>query len=99
MWSVVTRKTEQGNIYHADQALSRIQALQMYTINNAYASFEEHIKGSIEPGKLADLAVISEDLVTCAEDRIKEIQVVLTMVDGKIVFENGMLDVPKSEVK
>ncbi|MBK8503703.1 MAG: amidohydrolase [Saprospiraceae bacterium] len=97
MWSVVTRKTELGSVYNTDQALSRLQALQMYTINNAFASFEEDIKGSIEPGKLADLAVISEDLLTCAEDRIKEIQVVLTMVDGNIVFDNGTLDVDEPE--
>jgi predicted amidohydrolase YtcJ len=93
MWSIITRKTERGNIFNPGQAITRMQALQMYTINNAFASFEEDIKGSIEPGKLADLAILSDDILTCEEDKIKEIQVVLTMVGGKIVFEDGTLAV------
>jgi predicted amidohydrolase YtcJ len=91
MWSIITRKTESGNIFNPEQAVTRMQALQMYTINNAFASFEEDIKGSIEVGKLADLAILSDDILTCEEDRIKEMQVVLTMVDGKIVFDDGTL--------
>jgi len=89
IWSVVTRKTERGYIHAPQEAISREQALKMYTINNAYASFEEDIKGSIEPGKLADLAVLSEDILTCQAEHIKDIKVLLTMVDGKVVYENG----------
>jgi predicted amidohydrolase YtcJ len=59
----------------------------MYTINNAYASFEEKLKGSIEPGKLADLVVISEDFLTCPEINIKNIKADITMVGGKIVYK------------
>ncbi|MEP7258678.1 MAG: amidohydrolase family protein, partial [Flavitalea sp.] len=59
----------------------------MYTINNAYASFDEKIKGSVEIGKLADLVVISENFLSCPEDDIRNIKPVMTMVNGKIVFE------------
>jgi len=87
MWSIVTRKTERGSIYEVDEAISREQALKMYTINNAYASFEEDIKGSIEPGKLADMVVLSEDILTCPPDHIKDIEALLTMVNGEVVYE------------
>jgi predicted amidohydrolase YtcJ len=87
MWSVITRETERGSHIVPEEALTREHVLKMYTINNAYASFEENIKGSIEPGKLADLVVISEDFLTCPENNIKNIEVELTMVGGKIVFE------------
>ena len=88
MWSVITRQTESGAIFNPEEAISREQALRMYTINNAYASFEEEIKGSIEVGKLADLVVLSEDIMTCAEGNIKEIKPLLTIVDGRIVYQN-----------
>ncbi len=59
----------------------------MYTINNAYASFEENIKGSIEAGKLADMVILTEDLLTCPVNNIKNIKVETTLVGGKVVFE------------
>ncbi|UCD38193.1 MAG: amidohydrolase family protein, partial [Fidelibacterota bacterium] len=89
MWSAITRQTERGSTIVPEEAITREQALKMYTINNAYASFEEKIKGSIEPGKLADLAVISEDILDCPVDRIKEIKVEMTMVGGEIVYKQG----------
>lgn len=61
----------------------------MYTINNAYASFEESLKGSIEKGKLADMAVLTDDFLTCEVDQIKNIQSDLTLVGGKIVYSSG----------
>lgn len=91
MWTVVTRKTDKGTVYNPEQAISREEALKMYTINNAYASFEEAIKGSIEAGKLADLVVLSDDILSCPEDDIKDIRPLLTIVDGKIVFDTGAL--------
>lgn len=92
MWSVVTRKTESGSVFNPEQGISREDALRMYTINNAYASFEEKQKGSIEAGKFADLVVLSADLLTCPEDSIKVIKPILTMVDGKIVYDANKLD-------
>jgi predicted amidohydrolase YtcJ len=92
MWSLVTRKTTRGTVYNPEQAVSREHALKMYTINNAMASFEEGIKGSIEAGKLADLVVISDDILTCHPDSIREIKALLTMVGGKVVYDSDKLN-------
>jgi predicted amidohydrolase YtcJ len=89
---VITRKTERGEVYHQNEAISRKEALQMYTVNNARASFDEDKKGSIEAGKLADLVVISDDILTCPVAAIQEIKSVLTMVNGQIVYENGFFN-------
>ncbi len=89
MWTMVTRTTERNSVIMPDEAITREEALRMYTINNAYASFEEAIKGSIEPGKLADLAMLSDDLLDCPVDQIKDIQSELTMVGGKIVYSSN----------
>jgi len=91
MWTMVTRTTERSSVILPEEAVSREEALKMYTINNAYASFEEALKGSIEPGKLADMAVISEDFLACPADRIKEIQSEMTIVGGKIVYSSGII--------
>ena len=88
MWTMVTRTTERNKKIMPDEAITREEALKMYTINNAYASFEEDIKGSLEPGKLADLAILSDDLLDCPVDQIKDIRSELTMVGGKIVFSS-----------
>ncbi len=87
MWTAITRRTERGSDIRLVQGISREQALEMYTINNAFGSFEESLKGSIEPGKLADLAVLSDDYLTCPVDQIKNIQAELTILGGKIVYE------------
>jgi predicted amidohydrolase YtcJ len=86
MYAMVTRKTEQGSLILPGEAISREEALKAYTINNAFASFEEAIKGSIEPGKLADMAVLSDDILTCSEESIKEIKSLMTILGGKTVY-------------
>jgi len=91
MWTMITRITEKGTVILKDEAISREDALKIYTINNAYASFEENIKGSIEPGKLADLAVISEDYLTCPPEKIRDIVSELTIVGGRIVYSAGKI--------
>lgn len=85
---MVTRATGDGTIIEAEQELSRRNALRSYTINNAYATFEEHIKGSIEVGKLADLAILSKDPLICPEDEIKEIVSEMTIIGGKVVYRS-----------
>jgi hypothetical protein len=87
MWSMITRKTERGTLIMPEEAITREQALRCYTINNAFASFEEKTKGSIEPGKLADMVILEEDFLTCPDDKIKDIRVRNTIVGGREVFQ------------
>ncbi len=86
IYHFVTRGTISGGVLGADQKITRREALQVETINNAYLTFEESLKGSIEPGKLADLVVLPEDILTCAEKRIEQMPVALTMVGGRVVY-------------
>jgi predicted amidohydrolase YtcJ len=65
-----------------------MDAIRCYTIHSAYAGFEEKIKGSIESGKLADLIVISDDPINIPVDRIKDIKVLMTIIDGRIVYKS-----------
>jgi predicted amidohydrolase YtcJ len=90
MWSMITRCTERESVISANESITREEALKIYTINNAYASFEESIKGSIEPGKLADLAIISDDILSCPIDKIKDIESLITILGGKVVY--GTID-------
>ncbi|MDQ6700834.1 MAG: amidohydrolase [Acidobacteriota bacterium] len=87
MWIAVTRKMVDGNVLNPEQRISRMEALKMWTWNGAYLSFEEKEKGSIEPGKLADLAVISKDYAKCPEDQIKDIEALRTVVGGNVVYD------------
>lgn len=89
MWTIITRTTERGTVILPGESVTREEALRMYTINNAWASFEESLKGSIEPGKLADLTVLSKDILTCQPDEIRNIESLLTIVGGKIVYSAG----------
>ena len=88
MWIAITRKTTAGTVLGPEQTITREQALRMWTLNGAYLSFEEDIKGSIEPGKLADLVVISKDILHCPVDEIRDIEALLTVVDGRAVYRN-----------
>ncbi len=90
IWSTVTRETKAAGVLGRSQAASRREALEMYSINPAYLTFEEQIKGSIEPGKLADLVVLSDDPLTCPETDIKDIQVLATVLGGNVV--HGQLE-------
>jgi predicted amidohydrolase YtcJ len=87
IYHFVTRDTISGGVLGADQKISRKEALQVETINNAYLTFEERIKGSIEPGKLADLVVLPEDILSCPAKNIEKMTVAMTMVGGRIVFQ------------
>jgi predicted amidohydrolase YtcJ len=89
LWAIyhfVSRDTISGGVMGADQKIGRHEALQVATINNAYLTFEESIKGSIEPGKLADLVVLPEDILTVPDKHIEQMAVSLTMVGGKVVY-------------
>ena len=88
-YALVTRRLPDGSRFFPDQALSREQALQAYTINGAYAAFEEDIKGSLTPGKLADIVVLSQNILTVPEESIRETKVDYTIIGGKVVFKRG----------
>lgn len=89
MYIMVTRKDINGDVYGADQRVSREEALRLYTSAAARYSFSEEKSGSIEVGKLADLAILSDDPLTVAEEDLKNIVALRTMVAGRTVFERG----------
>lgn len=83
--TAVTRKTESGRDLNPGEALTREQAIRLYTINNAYLTHAEKEKGSLEAGKLADLIVTDRDVMACPAGEIRDTKVVLTVVGGKVV--------------
>ena len=84
--SSVVRRDRAGNPFFPDQRMTRMEALQSYTINNAYAAFEEDIKGSVTVGKLADLVVLDRDIMTVPDEEIAETSVDMTVVGGEILY-------------
>jgi predicted amidohydrolase YtcJ len=86
LYGSLTNDTLVGRLL-PDEAISREQVLRMYTINNAYATFQEQVRGSIEPGKLADLVVLEDDILTCPVEKIKDLHVESTIVGGEVVFQ------------
>jgi predicted amidohydrolase YtcJ len=78
---------EGGEVLNADEGLSVLEAIRVYTYNGAFTAFEESEKGSLEPGKLADLAVLSQDILSCPRDKIRNLTIDQTYVDGRLVFE------------
>jgi len=87
-YASVTRRMKNGQVFFGDQRLSREEALRSYTLNGAHASFEEGVKGSLTPGKLADITVLSQDIMTVAEEDILKTRVLATIVGGKILYKN-----------
>ena len=87
IWCVVERKTRSGRRICPEEGISVMEAIRLYTRFAAYAGFEENIKGSIEPGKLADLMVVDGNPLQVHGDEIQDIQVVMTVIDGKIGFD------------
>ncbi len=89
MWITLTRQPRwTDHPLHPEQRISREQAIRLYTINNAYLTFEENAKGSLEKGKLADLIVLDRDILTCPVDEVRNIQVEQTYLGGKLVYES-----------
>jgi predicted amidohydrolase YtcJ len=87
MWTAVTRRARwyEGQL-HPEEALSREQVIQFYTINCARALFQDQYVGSLEKGKLADFIILDTDLLTCPADAIRGARVLRTYMDGKLVF-------------
>jgi predicted amidohydrolase YtcJ len=88
MWATVVRMPRgMDKSFHPEQNISRYEAIRLYTINNAYLTFEEKEKGSIETGKLADFIIVDRDLLSCPAQDIADTQVLETYVGGKRVYE------------
>jgi len=87
IWIAVTRNVAGDSPLNPDQRLTRMEALRFYTINNARLHFEEKRKGTIEPGKLADLILVDRDPLTCPENDLRATEVLWTMVGGSIVYQ------------
>ena len=86
IWIACTRQTERGGAHNPQERLSREQAIRFYTINNARLNFDENVKGTLQPGKFADLIMVDRDISRCAVDEIKDTKVLMTMVNGKVVW-------------
>ena len=85
--SSVSRKIRDGSIFYPDQRMSRLEALKSYTLNGAYAAFEETSRGSLKPGKYADMVVLSKDIMTLPDDEIRSAAVLYTIVGGKVRYK------------
>ena len=89
-YASVSRMMINGEKFYPEHAMTREEALLTYTLNNAIAAFEEDIKGTLTPGKYADIVVLSQDLLTVDEDKIPETTVDITIVGGEIKYRRGM---------
>lgn len=87
IYTVVTRKDQFALTFSPEESVSTIDALRMYSLFPAFASFEENRKGSITSGKLADMALLSDDPTQVEPEEIKNIKNLLTIIDGKVVWE------------
>ncbi len=86
-YATVTRKSKDGKVFYPDQRMSRFEALKSYTWNGAYAAFEEESRGSLKPGKYADMVVLSKDILKIPDDEIPTTQVMYTIVGGKVGYQ------------
>jgi predicted amidohydrolase YtcJ len=89
-YASVTRKTLKGEPaggYEPEEKMTREQALRSYTLDAAYGAFEEGLKGTIEPGKVADFTIFTKDIITVPENEILQSEVAITIVNGKVVYE------------
>ena len=90
MWATIVRHPRNGAApLHPEQALTREQAIRLYTTNNAFLTFEEARKGSLEAGKLADFIVLDRDILTCPVNQVKDIQVEMTYLGGREVYRRA----------
>jgi len=87
LYALVTRKNRLGQLIAPQEALSRAEALRAYTVSGTWLTREEPLKGTIEAGKLADLAVLDRDYFAVSDEEIKDIRVEMTIVGGQIVWE------------
>jgi hypothetical protein len=87
LYASVTRKLKDGTSFFPAQKMTRQEAIYSYTLANAKAAFEEKEKGSIKPGKFADIVMFSENLLTCPDESIQKTKVLMSIVGGKIKYK------------
>jgi len=87
IWCMVNRKALNGDPVSPSEKISALEAIKVYTRESAFAGMEENIKGSIEPGKVADFAVLAEDPLAVPEDHLRDVEVEMTILGGKIVYQ------------
>ena len=88
LYAAMTRKLQTGESFYPEHAMTRLEALKSYTINNAFGGFEETKKGSLEVGKYADIVILNQNLLTCDFEKIQDTKVMFTIVNGVIKFES-----------
>ena len=93
MWTTMKRQPRwTDSVIHPEQRLTRVEAIRLYTINNAFITFTENEKGSLETGKLADLIILDRDILTCPLDEVKDIEVERTYLGGEMVYQTTAVD-------
>lgn len=85
--SVTRKRLDNGYEFFTEQSMTREEAVYSYTLGNAYAGFEEKDKGSLEKGKLADIVILSKDLINCTDEEIMDTEVLYTIIDGKVKYK------------
>lgn len=88
-YDAVAHRLSDGSIFMPEQRVTREEALRSYTLSNAYAAFEEELKGSLSAGKLADIVVLSKDIMTVPEAEVPQARVVYTIVGGKVLYRDS----------
>jgi hypothetical protein len=86
-YATVTRRLPDGSLFFPDQRMTRMEALKSYTLAAAYSAFEEDIKGSLTPGKLADITVLTKDITRVPDAEIQSARVAMTIVGGKVAYQ------------
>lgn len=86
IYGMVTRKTSSGQVLYAPEGVTPFEAIRAYSIDGAYAAWEEDIKGTVEAGKLADLVVVDRDPLSIDQEGLKNVKTVMTVIDGEIVY-------------
>ena len=89
IYAAVTRKGMSGRVFGAEEKITMEEAIRGYTAKGAYLTREESVKGTLEPGMLADIIVLSDDLLTIEPEKILDVEVLMTIVDGKVVYERS----------
>ena len=95
MWMAVTRTAADGSVHNPEQRISREEALRMWTLNAAYLTFEEDVKGSLEPGKYADFVIVDRDILTCTDNELRDTGVLATTLGGLEVYSAPQRALPE----